>query len=193
MLRLNIRHQLPQTDLRITHGTLDSARTVPAQVHHENRQARSTKGITQSRIENIDAYESQRVTGRRTMLDLARERGQKGISDVRAADSRHTQNGWANAANGAKNGNDISAKYHRKLVEGMEAEPVFSLEWTKGVEVQFRTSELIGDIDVGDLTAEIQTAPSAEIRATQGTTQTYVKDQGFIRRWVTEDNYDIYA
>ena len=193
MLRLNIRHQLPQTDLRITHGTLDSARTVPAQVHHENRQARSTKGITQSRIENIDAYESQRVTGRRTMLDLARERGQKGISDVRASNSRHTQNGWANAANGAKNGNDISAKYHRKLVEGMEAEPVFSLEWTKGVEVQITPAQVVGDIDVGALTTEIQPAPFPEIHATQGTTQTYVKDQGFIRRWVTEDNYDIYA
>lgn len=193
MLRLNIRHQLPQTDLRIQRGTLDRAVTVPSRVHTENRQAQSSKWITQSKIENIDAYESQRVTGRRTMLDLARERGRKGISDVRAADSKHTQNGWANAANGAKRGNDISAKYHRKLIEGMEAEPVFTLEWTKGVEVQISTAQLIGDIDVGDLTAEIQTAPNADIRRTQGSTQTYIKDQGFIRRWVTEDTYDIYA
>ncbi len=193
MLRLNIRHRLPQTDLRIQRGTLDRAVTVPSQVHTENKQALSSKWITQPRIESIDAYESQHVTGRRTMLDLARERGRKGISDVRAADSRHTQNGWANAANGAKRGNDISTKYHRKLVEGMEAEPVFSLEWTKGVEVQISTSQLIGDIDVGDLTAEIQTAPSAEIHATQGATQTYLRDQGFIRRWVSEDKYDIYA
>ena len=193
MLRLNIRHQLPQTDTRIQRGTLDRAVTVPSRVHTENQQAQSSKWITQPRIESIDAYASQRVTGRRTMLDLARERGRKGISDVQAADSRHTQNGWTNAANGAKRGNDISSKYHHKLVEGMEPEPVFSLEWTKGVEVQISTSQLIGDIDVGDLTAEIQTAPSADIRTTQGGTQTYLKDQGFIRRWVSEDTYDIYA
>lgn len=192
MLRLNIRHQLPQIGLQVQRSTLDKAVTVPSQVHTENRQARSNKGATQSSID-IDSYESQRVTGRRTMLDLARERGRKGISDVRAADSRHTQNAWASLENAAKRGNDIASKYHSKLVEGMEAEPVFTLEWTKGVKIQFNPSRVVGETDVGDLTAEIQPSYNADIRRTPGQTRTYIQDEGFIRRWVSEDTYDIYA
>ncbi len=192
MLRLNIRHQLPQTDLRIRRGTLDRAVTTPAQVHTNQQQARSNKGTTQPSI-SIDTYASQTVTGRRTMYDLTRERGQRGLSDVQQAISRRTQIGYSRAENGAKKGDDIATQYRNQLFS-VKAEPVFSLQWTRGAEISVQVSEVVGETDVGNVTAQIEPqAVSADIRTTQGGVQTYLSDQGFIRRWVTEDYYDIYA
>ena len=192
MLRLNMRHQLPQTDLRIQRGTLDRAVTTPAQVHTNQQQARSNKGTTQPSID-INTYQSQTVTGRRTMYDLTRERGQRGISDVQAAISRHTQTGYSRAENGAKRGDDIATQYRNQLFS-VKAEPVFTLQWTHGAEISVELPEVVGETDVGNVTARIeQQAVSADIRTTQGSVQTYVRDQGFLRRWVTEDYYDIYA
>ena len=193
MLRLNIRHSLPQTDLRINRGTLDRAAYVPAQVHTNNRQARSNKGVTQMSTD-LDTYRSRRVSnGARTMDDFTRERGQRGISDAQSGTSRRTQTGYSRANNGAKNGDDIQAQYYNQLFADAQAITVFELEWTSGADVRITPERVVGETDVGDVTAEIQTSPSADIRTTQGGVQTYLRDQGFIRRWVTEDNYDIYA
>ena len=192
MLRLNIRHQLPQTDLRIRRGTLDRAVTTPAQVHTNQQQARSNKGTTQPSI-SINTYASQTVTGRRTMYDLTRERGQRGLSDVQQAISRHTQTGYSRAENGAKKGDDIATQYRNQLFS-VKAVPVFNLRWTRGAEISVQPSRVVGETDVGNVAAQIEPqAVSADIRTTQGGVQTYLSDQGFIRRWVTEDEYDIYA
>ena len=192
MLRLNTRHQLPQTDLRIQRGTLDRAAHVPAQVHTNSRQARSTKGVTQMSID-IDSYRSQRVTGRRTMNDFTRTRGQRGISDVQAATSRHTQQAYARATNGAKRGDDIQAMYYNQLFADAEAVPVFHLDWTSGVDITVNPEQIVGDFDTGDVRARIDTTSSADIRTSQGGVETYLRDKGFIRHWVSEDTYDIYA
>ena len=192
MLRLNTRHQLPQTGLQIQRGTLDRAAYVPAQVHTNQRQARSNQGVTQMSID-IDSYRSQRVTGRRTMDDFTRSRGQRGISDVQAAISRHTQQGYSRATNGAKRGDDIQSMYYNQLFADAEAVPVFHLDWTSGVDITVNPSQLVGDIDTGDVRARIETTPSADIRTTQGGVQTYISNEGFIRNWVSEDTYDIYA
>lgn len=192
MLRLNIRHSLPQIGMQITRGRVERAVTVPSQVHTNNQQASSNKGVTQPRI-NLDTSASQYVTGRRTMLELARERGNKGISDAQASTSRHTQIGWSRATNGAKRGDDIASQFRSHIFEGYEAESVFTLQWTHGAEVQVQESQITGQTERGDVTAEIETAPSADIRTSQGGVRTYLQDQGFIRQWVTEDYYDIYA
>ena len=193
MLRLNIRHSLPQTDLRINRGTLDRAAYVPAQVHTNNRQASSNKGVTQMSTD-LDTYRSRRVSnGARTMDDFTRERGQRGISDAQSGTSRRTQTGYSRATNGAKRGDDIQAQYYNQLFADAQAITVFELEWTSGADVSITPERVVGETDVGDVTAEIQTAPSADIRTTQGGVQTYLRDQGFIRQWVTEDYYDIYA
>lgn len=193
MLRLNIRHQLPQIGLRIQHSTLDKATTTPARVSVNNEQAKSNKRATQM-SSSSESYESQYVTGRRTMLDYARERGRQGLSDVQKATSRKTQTAWSRLDNGAKRGDDIAAYLRNHIFEGYEAEPVFSLQWTKGATVQVEPSQVVGESERGDVTADIQAgAISADIRTTQGGVQTYIRDQGFLRQWVTEDYYDIYA
>lgn len=192
MLRLNIRHELPQIGMQINRGRLDRATVINPQIHTNNQQARSNKWITQPQTD-INTYQSQRVTGRRTIFDLARERGQEGISHARQTTSSHTQTAWSRIDNGAKRGDDIASQYRNQLFQDAVAEMVFSLEWTHGAEIQVAESQIIGESDLGDVTAEIQTAPSADIRTSQGGVRTYIENQGFLRQWVTEDYYDIYA
>lgn len=192
MLRLNIRHELPQIGMQISRGRLDRAAVVNPQVSSNNRQARSNKGVTQSSI-NLDTHESQRVTGRRTMFELTRELGQKGISDVRQSTSNHTQNAWSRLENGAKKGNDLVSQFRSQLFRNAKAEIIFTLDWTHGAEVYVNESQVVGEPDLGDVTMEFQTAPSADIRTTRGGVRTYIENEGYLRQWVTEDNYDIYA
>lgn len=192
MLRLNIRHRLPQIGMQITRGKVEQATVVPAQVHTNNQQARSNKWVSQTSI-SLDTSESQYVTGKRTMYQFTGERGRRGISDAQAGTSRHTQMAWSRLDNGAKRGDDLAAQFRSQIFEGYEPEPVFTLQWTKGAQVQVTPPHITGQSDVGDVTAEIQTTPSADIRTSQGGVRTYIEDQGFLRQWVTEDYYDIYA
>ena len=192
MLRLNIRHELPQIGMQITRGRVERAVVTQPQTHANNQQARSNKWITQPSID-LNTYQSQRVTGRRTMLDLARERGNKGISDAQASTSRHTNIAWSRIDNGAKKGNDLTSQLRGHIFEGYEAEPVFTLQWTHGAEVQVAESQITGQTELGDLTAETQTAAAADVQVSQGGVRTYIQNQGYLRQWVTEDYYDIYA
>ncbi len=192
MLRLNIRHRLPQIGMQITRGRVEQAKVIQPEIHTNNQQASSNKWITQPSIA-LDTSESQYVTGKRTMYQFTRERGQRGISDARASVSRHTQEAWARLDNGAKRGDDLASQFRSKMFEGYEAEPVFTLQWTKGAEVQVQESQLTGRSEVGDVTAEIQTTSSADVRISQGSVRTYIQDQGYLRQWTTEDYYDIYA
>ncbi|MBQ7198938.1 MAG: hypothetical protein IJS29_06725, partial [Selenomonadaceae bacterium] len=123
----------------------------------------------------------------------SRERGQKGISDAQAATSKRTQIAWSRLDNGAKRGDDIAQQLRSEIFQDYEAEPVYSIEWTKGADVQVQQSHLTGTPDLGDVTATIETTSNADIRTTQGGVETYIRDQGFLRQWVTEDYYDIYA
>ena len=192
MLRLNIRHRLPQIGMQITRGRVEQAKVIQPEIHTNNQQASSNKWITQPSIA-LDTSESQYVTGKRTIYQFTRERGQRGISDVQASTRKHTQEAWARLDNGAKRGDDLASQFRSKMFEGYEAEPVFTLQWTKGAEVQVQESQLTGRSEVGDVTAEIQTTPSADVRISQGSVRTYIQDQGYLRQWTTEDYYDIYA
>lgn len=192
MLRLNIRHELPQIGMQIRRGTLDRAAFVKPQIHTNNQQASSNQWITQPQTD-MNTHDSQYVTGKRTMLELARERGQKGVSDARQSTSRHTQTAWSRINNGAKKGDDLKSQFRSQLFRDAVAETVFTLQWTRGAEIYVAEPQVVGEPDVGDVTAEIQTAPSADIQTTQGGVRTYIENQGFLRQWVTEDYYDIYA
>ena len=192
MLRLNIRHRLPQIGMQITRGRVEQAKVIQPEIHTNNQQASSNKWITQPRID-LDTSASQYVTGKRTMFQFTNERGHRGVSDAQAATSRHTQEAWARLDNGAKRGNDLASKFRSDMFAGYEADTVFTLQWTKGAEVQVQESQLTGRSDVGDVTAEIDTTPSADVRISQGGVRTYIQDQGYLRQWTTEDYYDIYA
>ena len=62
-----------------------------------------------------------------------------------------------------------------------------------GPNIQVNEGQVVGEPEQGDVTAEIETTPSAEIDYTPGSAETTLADEGFIRKWVTEGHYDIYA
>ena len=191
MPRLNIRHSLPQTDLRIRHGSFDNASYVPARVSTNQQQARSNKTVSQPSLQ-LDNYPSRKSWGARNLTDLTREFGQKGLSDVQAGTSRRTQIAWERAESGGKPGNDIKQEAQQK-VHGEPPETLVEIDLMEGPIISITPVEVIGEPDLGDVTAEIDTADSANVHYTKGSTETYLKDKGFIRRWLSMGEYDIYA
>ena len=192
MLYLNTRHRLPQIAIRQQWGKFDSAAAVPATVHTEDDQAKSNKGITQSSVD-IDSYQSRRAYGARNMDDFTRERGQRGLSDVQSATSKKTQDAWSRATNGGKRGNDIAQQIKSEMMSKYTAKTVVELNLMPEPNITAHESELVGTPDEGDVTAEIEPVYSPNISYTPGSAETYLADKGFIRHWVSEGHYDIYA
>ena len=192
MVRLNIRHELPQIGIRQTLGRIDETGIIQPRARGTNQQAYSNKTVTQPGLD-LDSYPSRRAYGDRKMGDFTAERGQRGFSDVRAATARHTRDGWSKIDNGAKRGNDIPQIAKSEMFSKYQARPVFSIGFVPDVEVTGHPSEVVGEPDLGDISVDIETAPSARIHYTPGSVETYLQNEGFIRRWTTIDKYDIYA
>lgn len=192
MVRLNTRHELPQIGIRQTLGRLDETAMIQPRVQGTNRQAYSNKTVTQPGL-SIDSYPSRRAYGHWRMGDLTAEQGQRGKSDVQAATSRHAQETWSKATNAAKRGDDVTQKIKSDMFSQYDAHAVFMLTFIPDPQVQGRPNEVIGEPDLGDISVDIETAPSARINYTPGSLEIYLQNEGFIRHWVTENNYDIYA
>ncbi|MBR2773723.1 MAG: hypothetical protein IKD73_01905 [Selenomonadaceae bacterium] len=192
MVRLNTRHELPQITMRTTQGRLDESGIVQPRTQGRNQQARSNKTVTQPSL-SINSYQSRRAYGFRNMTDLTAERGQRGISDAQAATSQHTQEGWSRATNGARRGNDVVQGIKAEIFSDYQARPVFTTAAIPDPQMQGYQSEVIGEPDLGDVTVDIQTEPTARIHYTPGSVETYLQNEGFIRHWVSMGNYDINA
>lgn len=193
MLYLNTRHRLPQIAIRQQWGRFTEAAAVPATVHGNNEQARSNKGVTQPTTD-IDNYPSRRALGFRNMDDYTRERGEKGLSDVQAAISKKAQNAWSNATTAARKGNDIHQKAKSDMMSQYTTNKiVFELNLMPEPTITAHESEIVGEPDEGDVTAEIEPVFSPKLDYIPGRAETYLADKGFIRHWVTEGHYDIYA
>ena len=193
ILRLNMRHALPQIDIRSRQSTVDDSHMVPAQLHNNARQARSNKGVTQARID-IDSYPSRRAYGYRKMGDLTRENGQQGIADAQAGTSRHTQAAWDVIDNGPKRGNYVQQKAEQRIYSEAKKTRYLEAQFIPNPQITLvEPSQVVGEPDLGDVTEEIDAKSYASIQITRGSAETYLKDKGFLHRWVTEDKYDIYA
>ena len=193
MLYLNTRHQLPQISIHQNWSQLNRSAVVPAQVHGNNEQASSNKGATQP-ITDIDNYPSRRAYGARNMTDLTRENGQKGISNAQSAASTRTQRAWNFIDDGAKKGNYVARSYKNVMMSKYQsARNLVNFSLMPAPNISETPSQVVGESDLGNLTAEIETAPSAEIEYTPGSAETQLADKGFIRHWTTEGHYDIYA
>lgn len=192
LARLNTRHELPQIGLRQTQARLDQSGIIQPRVQGTNQQARSNKTVSQPSL-SINSYPSRRTYGHRTMNDLTAERGQRGISDARSAASSHTRQGWAAATNAAKRGDDISQNVRAEMFSNYQARTVFELDFVQDPQIQGQPNQVIGEPDLGDISVDIETAPSARIQYTPGSVETYLQNEGYIRHWVSYDNYDIYA
>ena len=192
MLYLNTRHRLPQIAIRQQWGRFEESAAVPATVHTNNEQAKSNLGATQSSID-IDNYPSRRAYGARNMDDFTRERGQKGLSDVQAGTSKKTQDAWSRATGGARRGNDIAQQAKSEMMSKYTAKTVVELNLMPEPNITAQESQVVGTPDEGDVTAEIEPVFSPKLSYTPGSAETYLEEKGYIRHWVSEGHYDIYA
>ncbi len=193
MLRLNIRHELPQISVRQRQSRVDESSVNPATIHTNTRQAKSNKGIEQSSIQ-LNNYPSRRAYGARNMTDFTRERGQKGLSDAQADTSERTQKAWSRIENGAKPGNDLKQEAKSNLFAPYSsAKMLVEMNLMPEPEVSAQPAQVVGESDVGDVTADIDATSKANIRVTPGSAETSLQSEGYIRRWVTEGKYDIRA
>ena len=193
MVRLNTRHELPQIAIRQTQGRLDESGIIQPKVHGTNRQASSNQGVTQPPQVSINSYPSRRAYGHRTMRDLTAEQGNRGKSDVQAATAQHTKMAWGKATTAAKRGNDVAQEAKANIFANYEAYPVFAYSGIPNPQMQGHPNEIVGTPDRGNISVDIETAPSARIRYTPGSVETYLENKGFIRHWVSYGNYDISA
>lgn len=192
MVRLNTRHELPQIAVRQTQPQLNEAAVIQPQVHGTNRQAQSNQGVTQPSL-SIDSYPSRKAYGHRTMRDLTAEQGARGKSDVQSATTHHSKMAWSKATNAAKRGDDVVQEVKSEIFGNYGARAVFVYSGIPNPQMQGHPNEVVGEPDRGNISVDIETAPSARIRYTPGSAETYLKNEGFIRHWVSYGNYDISA
>ena len=192
MVRLNTRHELPQIGIRQTHGYFDETAIIQPRPEGTNRQSRSNKTVTQPGL-TLDSYPSRKAYGFRNHTDRTTEQGQRGISDAQAATSRHSQTAWTKATTAARPGNDIAQNAKAEMFSQYQARMVFTTSAVPPPQMQGHPNEVVGTPDFGDISVDIQTEPSARIHYTPGSVETYLQNEGFIRHWVTQDHYDIYA
>ena len=193
MLKLNIRHSLPQIGLRIQHSRVEEAHDQQPVMTAHRRQAQSQKWITQPKID-INAYQSRHVYGNSTMGDFTKENGQRGQSDVQEAISSHAQESWSMINNAAKTGNYVRTRAEQKRqADIMQQRYLVAIGIPDPTTTLERPSELIGDIDVGETNINFDVASWPTVRITTGSVETYIQDRGFLRQWTTQDRFDIYA
>ena len=191
MLRLNIRHELPQTTIRNKLGRIDKSTYVPAEVHTNLELGKSNQGVTQPQLQ-LDNYPSRKSWGARNLTDLTREFGQKGLADVKAGTSRRTQIAWERAENGGKPGDDIQQQIHNEIYN-VSPETLVEFDLMEGPIITYTPEQIVGEPEAGDVTAEIDTEPFADVHFKPGSLQTSLQREGYIRRYITMNKYDIYA
>ena len=190
---LYTRHQLPQIGIRQQWGKFKSAAAVPATVHTNNEQAKSNKGVSQSSVE-INNYPSRKAYGARNMTDYSAELAQRGNADVQSGISRRTQTAWQKIENAAKKGNDIPRQYKNEMMSKYsKVDIVFQFNLMPEPQITAHESQVVGEPDEGDVTAKIEPVYSPKVEYTPGSAETYLEDKGFIRHYITEGHYDIYA
>ena len=193
MVRLNTRHELPQIATRQTQPRLDSATIIQPQSHSGgSRQAQANLGATQPSLQ-IDSSSSRRAYGIKKEGDLMAEQGQKGKSNAQAVTGQHSREGWSKATTAARRGDDVVQKIKADIFADYQARPVFTIEPIPDPQMQGYQGEVVGEPEVSDISVDIETEPNARIHYTPGSVETFLQNPGYIRHWISMDQYDVYA
>ena len=192
MLYLNIRSTLPVIGMRVQHGTLEAGIHQP-RYEQETQQARSNRGVTQPKL-TIDTYPSRHSYGYTNHTDFARENFARGMSDVQQGTSKHTQMAWALAEDGPKPGRQVAIEFIRNDVENrVTRQRRLVAAAIPDPEIHFDVGQVVGEPTIGRTTPHWHTENWPRVHYNRGSIETYLKQKGDIRSWVSEGKYDIYA
>ena len=143
---------------------------------------------------DIDCYPCRKAYGYLNSTDFAQTYGQKGQQDIAAATSRHTQEGWDMAKNGAKPGESIIGRQNRSHFWNQVVKwPTWVAKDIPDPVFTVTPSEIKGQMNVGHDKYSIKPQAKANIDIRVGEAETYIATEGSIRMWTTEGHYDIQA
>lgn len=191
MLRLNIRHTDTRIGIHTQLSTL-SAHPKPAELHTDVEPAQSGIGFTQATID-INSYPSRHSYGFTTMGDFTKDRGQKGLSDVKSSISKHAQATWDVIDNGARKGDYQVSRAKSRFWSNVSKQRYIVAQAIPDPEITVHPSEIVGEPYLGKNQIHIDADSQAEVSYNPGGVETYIKQKGSIRMWTTEGKYDIYA
>lgn len=192
MLRLNMRVTQAMIGMNTQLGKLD-AHSVPAELHTQNKEARSNAHWTQPSIE-IDTYSSRHAYGFTNHTDFAKEHGEQGFSDLAKATSNATQQAWSNIENGGKPGkNPPLEAYKNRLWQDIKKQRYIKTELIPDPTIKWNPVKAEGEPDTGDISVSIDADSFAKTNFNRGKVETYLKQKADVKRWVSEGKYDIYA
>ena len=193
MLYVNVRQTLPRIGLHTQLASL-SSHMRPAQLHTTYVAPRADVHATQVRVD-IDSYPSRHAYGASTMGDFARANEQQGLSDIQQATSENTEAAWDVIENGARPGgsSEIINQINSKLAAQIAKQRYIEVQSIPDPTITVTPSVVQGNIDTGKDEVSIQTYPTADVTFNPGKFESYLEQQGSIRMWTTEGQYDIYA
>ena len=193
MKYMNIRHELPEIGIRQQQAASEKAAYVPAEMHRDYEPPLADMGVSLVKVD-IDCYPCRKAYGYLNNTDFAQTYGQKGQQDIAAATSRHTQEGWDMAKNGAKPGESIIGRQNRSHFWNQVVKwPTWVAKDIPDPVFTVTPSEIKGQMNVGHDRYSIKPKAKANIDIRVGEAETYIATEGSIRMWTTEGHYDIQA
>lgn len=187
MLFLNIRSTQARIDLNINRGRMDiNAPRGKWHMQHENAQCNLSVGRTVVELNSKPFYEQ---LERYKPDALYRKYAQEGKQGVIEGIERRMQEAEMFNKDGPRT-NVIAELGRQAIYEPYKL--VVGLKITPPADINVREGELQGSNDVGSLKKEYE-LPPIDFNYTPTTVNTYLKQQGSVRMWVTEGKYDIYA
>lgn len=193
MTYMNVRHQLPTIGIRQEQARLDSAPFRPAEMHRDYRPAKTTQHATQVKVD-IDQYPSRQIFGYYKPGDYKRKMAQEGMQNAQETTSKHSRGAWEAATNAAKPGRNIPMEEVKANLREMTIKtPQWDLKRAPDPEFTVTPSRIEGEMDPGSDEMDIQTTATPDFEYTPGSAETYLKDKGFIRMWMTQGYIDVEA
>lgn len=193
MTYLNVRHQLPSIGIRQQHAKTLEAGFEPAVIHTTNREPVADVAASQVKV-NIDTYECRKQYGFLNNADFRAKIAQEGLSNAQEVTSKHARQGWDLARNGARSGVKPDIQAIRSEVKSIcNVWPTWTVKTMPPPTFTVEKSEIKGQMDPGTFKCDINPTANAKIRLQPGSAETYLKDKGFINRWVTKGYIDTQA
>lgn len=193
MKYINIEQELPKIGIRQQQAMGNKNGYEPAKMSRDYEAPLADMGWTQVKVD-INCYPSRKAYGFLNNADFAQKYGQQGKQDVAAATSKHTNNGWDMARNGARpNSNVIGKQAKSEFWSQVVKWPKWTAVGVPSPEFSVTPSEIKGSMQVGHDKYKIQPAADANIDITVGSAETYMKSEGSLRMWVSQGRYDIRA
>lgn len=191
MKYVNIDQTLPQIGIRQQQAKGISNGYEPAEMHRDYELPLCDMSWSQAKVD-IDTYRSRTAYGYLNNTDFARTYGQQGEQDLAQATSRHTQNGWDMAKNGARPGqNQIIRQAKSRFMNEVVKWPKWVAKDIPDPEYTVTPSRIKGQMNVGHDGYTIRPVSDANIDIQIGEAETYIATEGSIRMWTTEGHYDV--